>query len=63
MCLKFIDTDKEKQIGVGTSWPFEKLAPNECLISNQFQKQYKINVGDNVLVTLKANKLVYTYHH
>ena len=63
MCVKFIDTDKEKQIGIGSAWPFEKLKPNECLISNQFQKQHKVNVGDTVFVTFRTKDPWYTYYH
>ena len=36
MCLKFIDTEKEKEIELGMSWPYEKLEPHECLISDEF---------------------------
>ena len=36
MCLKFIDTDQERKIDAGISWPYEKLEPYECLISDQF---------------------------
>ena len=36
MCLKFIDSEKEKEIELGMSWPYEKLEPYECLISDEF---------------------------
>ena len=36
MCLKFIDTDQEREIGVGVMWPYEKLQLGECLISSDF---------------------------
>lgn len=37
MCVSMIDTDQEKEIGVGVSWPFEKLGPKECIISKEFE--------------------------
>ena len=34
MCFKWIDTEQEKEINVGVSWPYDKLEPNECLVSS-----------------------------
>ena len=36
MCLKFIDTNQEKKINLGVSWPYGPLEPYECLISDDF---------------------------
>ena len=47
MCLKFIDSEQERKIGVGVDWPFEKLEKNECIISSNFASK-GINVGDVV---------------
>ena len=47
MCLKFIDTEQEKEIGVGVTWPYEKLQLGECLISSDFER-YGVSVGDKV---------------
>ena len=52
MCLKFIDTEKEYEIYLGTSWPFDKLGPGECIISNIFEENYNVQVGDKVVVTM-----------
>ena len=38
MCLKMIDTEQEKKIDVGVSWPFEKLKKGECIISSDFEE-------------------------
>ena len=47
MCLKFIDSEQERKIGVGVHWPFEKLEKNECIISSNFASK-GIKVGDVV---------------
>ena len=54
MCLKFIDTDQEKKIGVGVAWPYEALKPYECLISDDFAA-HGVKVGDYVKVTMIWN--------
>ena len=41
-----IDTEREKQNGVGKEWPFEPLKPYECVISEAFAKYEGIKVGD-----------------
>lgn len=51
MCLKFIDSEKERAIEVGVSWPYPKLEPYECLISDEFYQQ-GVNIGDKVSITL-----------
>ena len=51
MCLKFIDTDQERKIDVGMTWPYEKLKPYECLISDEFYEQ-GVTLGDKITITL-----------
>ena len=63
MCLKFIDTEKEKQIGLGTTWPFKKLNPHECIISNKFKKSEGVNIGESVKINLKMRNFWYTHYH
>lgn len=52
MCMKFIDTEQEKKIDVGVSWPFEKLGPGECLIADGDWPYQTIEVGDKVTITM-----------
>ena len=52
MCLKFIDSEKEKDIGVGVSWPYEKLEKNECLIASDFALK-GVSVGDEVRIIVQ----------
>ena len=52
MCLKFIDTEQEKKIGVGIAWPYAALEPYECLISDDFAASGGVKVGDYVKVTM-----------
>lgn len=50
MCMKFIDTEQEKEIDLGVSWPYEKLEPGECIISADFDDEVK--VGDKVQILI-----------
>ena len=52
MCLKFIDTDQEKKIDVGVSWPYEKLEPGECLIAAGDWPYQTIEIGDKVEIEI-----------
>lgn len=52
MCLKWLDTDKEKEIGVGVSWPYEKLSPFECLISETFGRESGLKKGDQFVISV-----------
>ena len=54
MCVLFIDTEQEKKIDVGVSWPFEKLEPGECLISAAFQT---IEIGDKLNIAMNYTNL------
>lgn len=47
MCLKMIDTEKEKNIDLGVSWPYEKLEYGECIIAAAFAET-GVKVGDTV---------------
>jgi hypothetical protein len=40
-----IDTVREKEIGVGTSWPFGALNEGSCIVSEQFALKCGLNVG------------------
>lgn len=51
MCMKWLDTDQEKKIDVGVSWPYDKLEPYECLISSDFTSRGVV-VGDKIIVNL-----------
>ena len=51
LCLKFIDTQQEKEIGVGTSWPFAKLSPNECIVPNTLSLQ-GVSIGSTIRVQM-----------
>ena len=52
MCLKWLDTEQEKSINVGVSWPFDKLEPYECLISDDFASSAGIVSGDQIVISV-----------
>ena len=35
LCFKWLDTELEKKIDLGVSWPFQKLNPLECIIMGE----------------------------
>ena len=49
MCLKFMDTEKEKEIDLGVGWPYTAMEPYECMISSEFLNK-AIKVGDKVKI-------------
>ena len=51
MCLKFIDTEREKEINLGAAWPYEKLKAYECLLSDSFAGK-GVSVGDKVQIKM-----------
>lgn len=48
--LLSIDTQREKNIGLGRDYPFEPLLENECLISTKMANQLRIEKGDTILL-------------
>ena len=51
MCMKWLDTEQEKKINLGVSWPYEKLAPYECLVASELGQQ-GVKVGDQIIITV-----------
>ena len=52
MCLKWLDTEQEKAINVGVSWPYEKLEPYDCIVSSTFATLGGVSVGDQIEVNV-----------
>ena len=44
----FIDTEREKEIGLGPDWPFEPMKETECIINKEIANKYDIKVGDEI---------------
>ena len=40
----YIDTDREKEIGLGSDYPFEPLGPLECIIPSKYKEGYGLTV-------------------
>jgi hypothetical protein len=45
LCLVAINTKREKEIGLGTAWPYEPLPECACIISTALAKDYSLTVG------------------
>ena len=48
----YIDTAKEKAIGLGADYPFEPLASGECIVPDQFRVSSKAQIGDTVTMNV-----------
>ena len=46
-CIMFMDTEREKQIKLGTDYPFDALGAGECILPNSYTA-YGLKVGDTV---------------
>ena len=50
--LILIDTEREKEIGLGPDWPYKPLGPGECIISRVFADtiydDYDVGIGDKL---------------
>ena len=52
--MKYFDTEQEKKINAGVSWPFEKLGPYDILVSSDF-KGKGLSVGDTLTLVINLN--------
>ena len=41
-----IDTEREKEIGLATKYPFEALEPGEIILHESWQSEHGYQVGD-----------------
>jgi len=49
-----LDTEREKEISLGTEWPYEPLKAGECIVSSKFEEA---DVGQTVQVSIDAGSL------
>jgi ABC-type antimicrobial peptide transport system permease subunit len=61
-----MDTDREREISLGITYPFEALKQGECLISQQMAEKLQVGVGENVYsdvsMTLLLNTIIQKYN-
>ena len=62
-----IDTDLEKELDLGASWPFEALDKDECIISTKIAQEGDFKINDTIKmftygVSDKLNQIVYAYN-
>ena len=43
-----MDTEREKEIGLGPKWPHAPLGEGECLASKEFGSKYNVNMNDKI---------------
>ena len=56
-CIMTMDTEREKEIGLGTLYPYGKLAPGECIINSFWHEEYGLGIGDQVQISLYIETL------
>ena len=58
--LAVIDTDREKEIGLGTQYPYGPLGSGECIISKDYEDYPKIRKNGEIKLQVNLNPLVHT---
>ena len=43
-----MDLEREKDIHVGTSWPYQEMEPNECIVTSDFEIAQGLKIGDRI---------------
>ena len=51
-CVTLMDSDREKEIGVGKLWPYDKMERTQCTISDRMAEQLDVGVGDIMYIKL-----------
>ena len=54
--LIMLDTEREKEIGLGPEYPYDALADGECIISSEFSD--KVEIGDWVKIQFDMRYLM-----
>ena len=58
--ILLMDTEREKQIGLGPNYPFEKLAAGECIISTIMGDEFGIEAGDHIKISMQYSYILET---
>ena len=56
-CIMYIDTQLEKDIGLGSDYPFDPLGPLECIVPSDY-KENGLAVGSPLRLKLSAGDLL-----
>jgi hypothetical protein len=51
-CLTFIDTDRERKIGLGTTYNFSAMSEGRCLVNYQMAETLQVKENDIVYMRL-----------
>ena len=54
-----MDTEKEREIGLGTMYKYESMSEGQCTISKEFADQLKVEVGDVMYVQMYMYQNLY----
>ena len=58
--LYVIDTDREKEIGLGPQYPYGPLASGECIISSDYEEFPRIKKNGEIKLQVNLNPLIRT---
>ena len=61
--VMFIDTKREKEIGLGTKWPFEPLGEGECLVAAGFLGDYNVKLNETIIFHFQINDILKALQH
>ena len=52
-----IDTEREKEIGLGKDYPFGKLGPGECVLHSTWKENYGLEVNSTITIDLRIGEM------
>ena len=53
----FIDLEREKEIAIGTSWPYPDLETGECVLTSDWKESIGVAEGDEVELVLQFQEV------
>ena len=54
VCTMLIETEREKQIEIGVTYPYPPLGPGECYIPNANKEQLEVEIGDEITLNVQS---------
>ena len=44
----YMDTEQEKNIGLGVDYPYDPLGPLECIVAEKYRDELGFAIGDSL---------------
>ena len=56
--IMFMDTQREKEIGLGPKWNFEPLGEGECLANFAFESTYSVTPNETIIFNIDIRHIL-----